>query len=105
VIASMAAPTTRPLGGIVDDLEDEDNRRGYEEEPAVQLVLPLLVRESDNHPTCDIRTVSAGMSPGAGSVRRRIVHLATVGNTVQCDRCGGWFGLAFTCGACQALGR
>lgn len=22
----------------------------------------------------------------------------------QCDRCGGWFGLAWTCSACQQLG-
>jgi hypothetical protein len=24
---------------------------------------------------------------------------------LQCSRCGGWFGLSWTCGACQQLTR
>ncbi|WP_236669487.1 hypothetical protein [Streptomyces antimycoticus] len=49
MINSIACTIPRPTGGILDDFEEEDDQRGYEDEPEARLwaYLDRLVREAD----------------------------------------------------------
>ncbi|CAM5677603.1 hypothetical protein SANTM175S_02344 [Streptomyces antimycoticus] len=49
MINSIACTIPRPTGGILDDFEEEDDQRGYEDEPEARLwaYLDRLVRETD----------------------------------------------------------
>ncbi|AEM88648.1 hypothetical protein [Streptomyces violaceusniger] len=49
MINSIACTIPRPTGGILDDFEEEDDQRGYEDEPEARLWVYLnrLVREAD----------------------------------------------------------
>ncbi|MYV42993.1 hypothetical protein GT030_30040 [Streptomyces sp. SID1328] len=77
----MTRPGTRPQAGIIDDIEREDDRKGYEPE------------EATGHPLREV-------IPGP---RARLLPLHDSGQ-MQCDYCGGWFGVTFwTCSACQSL--
>ncbi|MFE9241762.1 hypothetical protein [Streptomyces sp. NPDC007007] len=95
----MASTLDVLRAGIVGDMTDEDNRRGFERDETDsvfrQLVGQLhLVGARPAAPDC-------GERPG-GFFRPRA-------NTWQCDTCGGWFGFTpgslWTCGACIAIGR
>ncbi|MEU4898214.1 hypothetical protein AB0B12_37900 [Streptomyces sp. NPDC044780] len=49
MITSIACTIPRPTGGILEDFEEEDDQRGYEDEPEARLwaYLARLVREAD----------------------------------------------------------
>lgn len=49
MITSIACTIPRPTGGILDEFEEDDDRRGYEDEPEARLrvYLDRLVREGD----------------------------------------------------------
>ncbi|MFM9812816.1 hypothetical protein ACKI16_30415 [Streptomyces scabiei] len=80
--------SSAPLsGGLIDDLEREDDERGPEPDETEALHLRILIPYA---------------SHGAGIERQ---PLAPHGGGLQCDTCGGWFGVTFwTCSACQATG-
>lgn len=85
MITMMAsAPLT---GGLIDNLEHEENERGPEPDESEGQFLRVLI------PHVGVGTSLHPLAP-RGSGR------------MQCDRCGGWFGVTFwTCGTCQALSR
>ncbi|MGW1620965.1 hypothetical protein [Streptomyces sp. NPDC002172] len=73
--------SARLAGGLIDDLEREDNERGPEPDETEGRLLRLVI------PT------------GAGQVR-----LPLNGGGLQCADCGGWFGVTFwLCDACKDL--
>jgi hypothetical protein len=85
VIAMMASA---PLsGGLIDDLEREDDDLGPEPDESEGLLPRVLVPYAPH---------AAGPGPH---------HLAPHGSGgLQCDTCGGWFGVTFwTCPACAAF--
>ncbi|MGV9342859.1 hypothetical protein [Streptomyces sp. NPDC003688] len=71
-------------GGLIDDLEDEDNDQGFERdetEGRLRVLIPASTRAA---------------ALGARAPRNSGLW--------QCDRCGGWFGVtSWTCSACQQL--
>ncbi|MGW2826382.1 hypothetical protein ACWC24_36165 [Streptomyces sp. NPDC001443] len=73
--------SARLFGGLIDDLDREDNERGPEPDKTeglhLRVVIPLVAP-------------AHRLSPhGSGGM--------------QCDTCGGWFGVTFwTCQACAA---
>ncbi|MFE5199920.1 hypothetical protein ACFQ93_40515 [Streptomyces sp. NPDC056601] len=83
----MMASATPLVGGIIEELEREDNERGPEPDEGEGLLLRVLVPPNPR---------AAGTDPSC---------LAPYGNGgVQCDHCGGWFGVTFwTCPACQSI--
>ncbi|MFE1735038.1 hypothetical protein ACFW6X_33665 [Streptomyces bacillaris] len=95
----MASTLDVPRAGIVGDMTDEDNRRGFERDET-DSVFRQLVGQLD-----PVGGPAAGTErgPGAGGFFRPMA------NTWQCDQCGGWFGFTpgslWTCGACIAIGR
>ncbi|MFK0112506.1 hypothetical protein [Streptomyces sp. NPDC091217] len=74
--------SARLAGGLIDDLEREDNERGPEPDETEGQLLRLVIPHTS-----------------AGQVR-----LPLNGGGSQCAVCGGWFGVTFwTCDACQSL--
>ncbi|MGW0653732.1 hypothetical protein ACWD4T_33960 [Streptomyces umbrinus] len=74
-------------GGLIEDLEREDDDLGPEPDESEQQFLRVLLPYTPH-------------AAGTGVVR--LAPHGTSGN--QCDTCGGWFGVTFwTCGACQAI--
>ncbi|WP_331734745.1 hypothetical protein [Streptomyces sp. NBC_00887] len=74
---------------------------GYERQPVLLLTRPLTFKSAnDSCPlchrwNCDGHDCPPGVSAPA----------ATESNTLQCDRCQGWFGYTgWTCSACLAVG-
>ncbi|MFE4579999.1 hypothetical protein [Streptomyces chartreusis] len=71
-------------GGLIDDLERDDNERGPEPDESEGLALRIVIS-------------------GAPHRRRAAVPAAASGGGLQCDSCGHWFGVTFwTCGYCLA---
>ncbi|WP_345045715.1 hypothetical protein [Streptomyces sannanensis] len=76
-------------GGLIEDLEREDNEKGYEPDETEGRYPRLLILFTVRGAT----TLPALQPHGNGG-------------QWQCDRCGGWFGVTYwTCNACQALGQ
>ncbi|MGW2706905.1 hypothetical protein [Streptomyces sp. NPDC001340] len=75
-------------GGLIDDLERQDDDLGPEPDESEHQYLRVLLPYTPH---------AAGTAP---------TRLAPHGNSgLQCDTCGGWFGVTFwTCSACAALG-
>ncbi|MFI1293368.1 hypothetical protein ACH4VM_33825 [Streptomyces sp. NPDC020792] len=88
MITMMAsAPLT---GGLIDDLEREDDERGFEPDETEGQFLRVLIPHGLQG--------SVGTGPKLPSPHGS--------GQWQCDRCGGWFGVSYwTCNACQALGQ
>jgi hypothetical protein len=63
---SMTWPVARPSGGIVDDIEREDDARGFEPEDVLRF-------------------------PGRISDLDLELFLAPVGGDGQCSNCGQWY--------------
>ncbi|MFH8698992.1 hypothetical protein [Streptomyces chartreusis] len=71
-------------GGLIDDLERDDNERGPEPDESEGLHLRVVI--SQTH-----------------AARPAVIPAAPSGGGLQCDNCGQWFGVTFwTCGACLA---
>jgi hypothetical protein len=66
VINSIACTITRPTGGIVEDITEEDEQRGYEDEPEARLwgYLARLVREADARVAAGRPRHTVGLSSG-----------------------------------------
>ncbi|MEU3978291.1 hypothetical protein [Streptomyces bacillaris] len=98
----MASTLVVPRAGIVGDMTDEDDRRGFErdERDETDSVFRQLVGQLD---LVGARSAGTEDGPQPGGFFR------ATANTWQCDRCGGWFGFTpgslWTCGACIAIGR
>ncbi|MFC7016070.1 hypothetical protein ACFQMH_31110 [Streptomyces viridiviolaceus] len=80
---------------------------GYERQPVLTLHRPVMA--DDSCPLCGKWTCDPSNCPPASAAPAP----ATAGTGMQCEVCGGWFGVApassgpataWTCGACQALG-
>ncbi|MGP4004000.1 hypothetical protein [Streptomyces sp. 8N706] len=98
MITSMTSPA-RLSGGIIDDLEREDDRRGPERDETDQL---CSIRVRQPHPGQD-RAVDIGRIVLPGNLRAGIASHASGGQ--QCAICQGWFGVTvWTCPACQSIG-
>ncbi|WP_326707959.1 hypothetical protein [Streptomyces cyaneofuscatus] len=95
----MTSTLDVPRAGIVGDMTEDDNGRGYERDETDQL-FRQLVGQLD---LVGRQTAGTEIDAAAGGFFR------PTANTLQCDRCGGWFGFspgsAWTCGACIAVGR
>jgi hypothetical protein len=85
VITMMAS--ARLTGGLIDDLEREDDDLGPEPDESEGLFLRVLIPRAAR----SVGTASHRLTPyGSGGL--------------QCDTCGGWFGVTFwRCGACAAI--
>ncbi|RST24964.1 hypothetical protein EF908_02380 [Streptomyces sp. WAC04770] len=95
----MASTLVVPRAGIVGDMTDEDDRRGFERDET-DSVFRELVGQFD----------LVGAWPAGPEVGTRPGgFFRPTANTWQCDTCGGWFGFTpgslWTCGACIAIGR
>ncbi|MFM9681690.1 hypothetical protein [Streptomyces brasiliscabiei] len=74
-------------GGLIDDLEREDNERGPEPDESEGLFLRVLVPYAPHAAGTDLHRLAPHGSGG-----------------MQCDTCGGWFGVTFwTCSTCAAV--
>lgn len=86
----MTTMMASPLGGLIEDLVREDNDRGPEPEPdtgegSIRTLIPYTPQ------VAQIAAIAPDRAPFAGG-------------GLQCDNCGGWFGVTFwTCGACRAI--
>ncbi|WP_405535411.1 hypothetical protein OG426_55675 (plasmid) [Streptomyces canus] len=79
--------SARLAGGLIDDLEREDDDLGPEPDESEGLCLKVLIPRA---------------ARSAGTASRRLTPHGSGG--LQCDTCGGWFGVTFwTCGACTAI--
>ncbi|MEU1853746.1 hypothetical protein ABZ499_31900 [Streptomyces sp. NPDC019990] len=83
---------------------------GYERQRVLTLHRPVM--DNDACPLCGRWSCNGSDCPPGAALAPALV--ATGGPMNQCDRCGGWFGVtaarpapatAWTCDACQALGR
>ncbi|MFC9131868.1 hypothetical protein ACFT4A_34235 [Streptomyces sp. NPDC057099] len=81
---------------------------GYERQPVLTLFRPVM--DNDACPLCGRWSCDPSNCPPASAAPAP----AVTGSGNQCSRCGGWFGvtaaapapaIAWTCDACQALGR
>lgn len=76
-------------GGLIDDLERKDDDLGPEPDETEGCLF--------------LRGVVPYVARGAGTGLHRLVPHGNGG--LQCDTCGGWFGVTFwTCPACLATG-
>jgi hypothetical protein len=87
-VITIMASAARLVGGIIEDLEREDDDLGPEPDESEHQFLRVLLPYTPH---------------AAGTVPTR---LAPHGNSgLQCDNCRGWFGVTlWTCPACQNLG-
>ncbi|WP_157840948.1 MULTISPECIES: hypothetical protein [Streptomyces] len=113
----MTSTLDVPRAGLVDDMTEDDNGRGYERDEtdtAFRQLVDHLV--ADGRPTAGTR----GAPRASGFFSTQLLFLTgqrtcragvlpVRQNTLQCDQCGGRFGFLpgslWTCPACQALGR
>lgn len=86
----MTTMMASSLGGLIEDLERDDNDAGPEPEPdtgegAIRTLLPYTPQ------LARITASAPDRAPFAGT-------------GLQCDNCGGWFGVTYwTCEACKAI--
>lgn len=81
MIDSMTRPGTNVTAGLIEDMEREDDERGPEPDESELRVLRVLI------PSVTARQPAAPRGSSG----------------LQCDQCGGWFGVSFwTCSACAA---
>ncbi|MGW5353400.1 hypothetical protein ACWERV_23175 [Streptomyces sp. NPDC004031] len=91
------------VAGILEDIEREDNERGYEDAEDTAFWSIVGATRNDACPICGLWSCSRAGCVGGQTARQ----LAPVGASGQCSVCSGrfddWNG--GVCDACRALGR